>query len=58
MILDFRSGSQNQESRIKNHQGYVNAVKKAAAELKAEGFLLEEDAQRFVRAAETSNVLR
>ena len=34
------------------------AVKKAAAELKAEGFLLEEDAQRFVRSAEASNVLR
>ncbi|HEV8318390.1 MAG TPA: alpha/beta hydrolase domain-containing protein [Vicinamibacterales bacterium] len=46
------------EERYKDHQGYVNAVKKAAAELKAEGFLLEEDAQRFVRAAETSNVLR
>ena len=46
------------EERYKDHQGYVNAVKKAAAELKAEGFLLEEDAQRFVRSAEASNVLR
>jgi hypothetical protein len=46
------------EERYKDHQGYVNAVKKAAAELQAEGFLLEEDAQRFVRVAEASNVLR
>lgn len=46
------------EERYKDHQGYVNAVKKAAAELKAEGFLLEEDLQRFVRSAEASRVLR
>ena len=46
------------EERYKNHAGYVSAVKKAAADLKDEGFLIEEDAQRFVRVAEESQVLR
>ena len=45
------------EERYKDHEGYVNAVKKAAADLQAEGFLIAEDAERFVRAAEASHVL-
>jgi hypothetical protein len=45
------------EERYGNHQGYVNAVKAAAAELMAEGFLLEEDVARFIRLAEASRVL-
>lgn len=46
------------EERYKDHQGYVNAVKKAAAELQTEGFLIAEDVERFVRSAEASRVLR
>jgi hypothetical protein len=46
------------EERYKNHDGYVAAVKKAAAELQADGFLLAEDAERFVREAQASQVLR
>ena len=46
------------EERYTDHQGYVNAVRQAARELVGEGFLLEEDADRFIRSAEASDVLR
>jgi hypothetical protein len=46
------------EERYKDHDGYVKAVAKAARKLQKDGFLVEEDVQRFVDEAETSNVLR
>ena len=46
------------EERYEDHDGYVEAVARAARELVSERFLLEEDALSFVRAAEASNVLR
>jgi Alpha/beta hydrolase domain len=46
------------EERYKDHAGYVRAVEKAAKDLMKEGFLIQEDADRSVRAAEASNVLR
>jgi hypothetical protein len=46
------------EERYKDHDGYVKDVEHAAKKLMQEGFLLEEDAERFVREAEASNVLR
>jgi hypothetical protein len=46
------------EERYRDHHGYVAAVRKAAKELMSEGFLLEEDADRFIRSAEASSVLR
>ena len=46
------------EERYTNHQGYVEAVRRATSELVRERFLLAEDAERFIRQAETGNVLR
>ena len=46
------------EERYGDHQGYVDAVKQATADLVRERFLLEEDAERFIRSAEASDVLR
>jgi hypothetical protein len=46
------------EERYKDHDGFVKAVRKAAKELVKERFLLEEDAERFISAAEESDVLR
>ena len=46
------------EERYTNHQGYVEAVKRATSELVRERFLLMEDAERFIQQAETGNVLR
>jgi hypothetical protein len=46
------------EERYKDHEGYVKAVSKAAKKLMHEGFLLQEDADRFIREAAASNVLR
>ena len=46
------------EERYTDHEGYVKAVKQAAKELTDEGFLLEQDAERFIAAADTSDVLR
>ena len=42
------------EERYKDHDGFVKAVRKAAKELT----LLEEDAKKFIQAAEASDVLR
>lgn len=46
------------EERYADHDGYVKAVRRAVQKLQREGFLLREDAVRYLRAAETSNVLR
>jgi Alpha/beta hydrolase domain len=41
-----------------SHNGFVNAVKTAAQQLVAEGFLLKADADAAITAAEASNVLQ
>jgi hypothetical protein len=46
------------QERYKDHQGFVNAVRKAAEQLERERFLLPEDGNTFIRAAEASDVLR
>jgi hypothetical protein len=45
------------EERYKTHEGYVEAVKTAAAKAVAQKFLLQEDADKLVAAAAASNVL-
>ncbi|MBI2188928.1 MAG: hypothetical protein HYU37_17655 [Acidobacteria bacterium] len=45
------------EERYRNHDGYVDAVKAAAAKAVSEGFLLQTDADRLIAAAQASNVL-
>jgi hypothetical protein len=46
------------EERYGTHEGYVDAVRKAAERALASGFLLQDDAQRLVREAGESRVLR
>jgi hypothetical protein len=46
------------EERYGTHAGYVDAVRKAAARAMAAGFLLAEDAQSLIDAAEASMVLK
>jgi hypothetical protein len=46
------------EERYQSHQGYVDAVKKAADDLVGKGFLLSEDAAQIVATAEKSDVLK
>jgi hypothetical protein len=46
------------QERYENHEGYVQAVKRAAKDLVKERLLLEEDAERFISAAETGNILK
>ena len=46
------------QERYSNHEGYVAAVRKAADKAMAEGFLLPEDAQTLIKAADASQVLR
>ena len=45
------------EERYRTHQGYVDAVKKAADQAVAERFLLREDADRLISQAAGSDVL-
>jgi hypothetical protein len=45
------------EERYTNHDGYVEAVKAAAAKAVAQGFLLKADADKLVAQAAASNVL-
>jgi hypothetical protein len=45
------------EERYGNHDGYVAAVQAAAARAVAKGFLLQEDADALIAAAQASNVL-
>jgi hypothetical protein len=44
------------EERYTDHQAYVGAVSKAAADAVRQGFLLQEDADRYVVAAEASDI--
>ena len=46
------------QERYGSHEGYVAAVRKAAARAQAEGFLLPDDAAALIRAADESAVLR
>ena len=46
------------EERYRDHAGYVSVVKAAAQRLAQQRFLLPEDAERLIRQAEESNVLR
>ncbi|MBL8344799.1 MAG: hypothetical protein JNN03_05110 [Rubrivivax sp.] len=46
------------EERYGNHEGYVAAVRKATERAMAAGFLLKPDAERLIRQAEASKVLR
>lgn len=46
------------QERYSNHEGYVAAVRKAADKALADGFLLPEDAQALIKAADASQVLR
>jgi hypothetical protein len=46
------------EERYTDHAGYVAAVKRAAANAMAQGFLLQNDADALVAAAERSRVLK
>ncbi|MFL5268541.1 MAG: alpha/beta hydrolase domain-containing protein, partial [Stellaceae bacterium] len=46
------------QERYKNHQGYVDAVKRATAKLVSDRFLLQEDADRLVSNAKASSVLK
>ena len=46
------------EGRYGSHEGYVNAVRRAAARAESEGFLLPNDAASLIRAAQESAVLR
>jgi hypothetical protein len=48
----------SQEERYGDHDGYVKAVAKAAKHLEMRRFLLPEDVQRYIDAAEASSVLR
>ena len=45
------------EERYTDHNGYVNAVKTAAAKAVAQGFLLQDDANQLIAEAAASNVL-
>jgi len=45
------------EERYTNHEGYVEAVKKAAAKAVSQGFLLQADAAALTAQAAASNVL-
>ena len=46
------------EERYRTHDGYVAAVRTAAAKAVSERFLLQEDADALIAQAEASNVLR
>jgi hypothetical protein len=46
------------EERYRSHDGYVEAVRKAAERAQEAGFLLKDDAERLVREAAASKVLR
>ena len=45
------------EERYGSHDGYMNAVREHAKALVTERFLLEEDAARFIKEAESQNVV-
>ena len=45
------------EERYRDHAGYVDAVRAASANAVKQGFLLQADADRLIKAAQDSNVL-
>ena len=45
------------EERYKDHDGYVKAVDAATRKLVQERFLLQEDADRYIRDAKASGML-
>ena len=45
------------EERYRDHAGYVEAVKVAAAKAVSGGFLLQADADKLIQQAAASNVL-
>lgn len=49
---------QSLEERYGSHDGYVRAVRAAADELVSERLLLQQDAERIIREAELSDVLK
>jgi hypothetical protein len=49
---------QSLEERYKDHDGFVKAVDKASKDLVRERFLLQQDADAFVAAAQSSTVLQ
>ena len=46
------------EERYGSHEGYMQAVRAAAANAIKSGFLLQPDAERMIKQAQTSNVLK
>ena len=46
------------EERYGTHDGYVNAVKAAAARLVKQGYLLQQDADRLIAQAQAGGILR
>lgn len=46
------------QERYGDHKGFVKAVEKAAKQLVKERFLLQQDADAFVAAAEASTILQ
>jgi hypothetical protein len=56
--LAFNDPRPSLEERYRNHAGYVAVVKAAVEDLLRQRFLLPEDAERLIRQAEASNVLR
>jgi len=44
--------------RSTDHEGFLKAARKAAKKLVKERFLLEEDAETFIRAVEATDILR
>ena len=45
------------EERYSSHEAYVEAVKRAVDGLVKEGFMLQEDAERYLEAARKKNPL-
>jgi hypothetical protein len=52
-----RVASGDPRQRYKNHDGYVQAVTKAARKLEKQRFLLPADVQQYIKDAQASDVL-
>ena len=46
------------EERYKTHDCYVQAVAKAAKKLEKKRLLLQEDVEKYIQAAESSDILK
>ena len=57
-LFDLSKLPQKDQERYGTHEGYVAVVKRAADRAVRDRFLLPEDAARFVREAEASDVLK